>query len=442
MGFGELPLKICVFGLWHLGCVTAACLADAGFEVTGLDLDPKIIAALKIGRAPLYEPGLIDLIQKGIASGNLSFTENIEEALKDQNLIWVTFDTPVDEDDHADTDFVINAIKKLFFALAPGALVLISSQLPVGSTRIIEEAYASSEFQNNVHFAYSPENLRLGKAIFTFTHPDRIVAGIRNASDKTLLGTVLSPFTQQIEWMSVESAEMTKHALNGFLAASVAYINEIATLCESTGADAKEVERGLKSEIRIGPKAYLNPGSAFSGGTLARDITFLANLGKYFQIPTHLVTGVKNSNDSHKNWPRERLKQNLGNLKGKVIAVWGLTYKPGTDTLRRSSSVELCTWLIEQEAIVQAYDPLVQLLPPSLSSYIHLFPDAASALAKADALVIGTDCPEFKSIQPEILKGNMKSPVIVDANRFLGDLFEGLPGICYITVGKGSVNKL
>ena len=435
-------MKICVFGLWHLGCVTAACLADAGFEVTGLDLDPKIIAALKIGRAPLYEPGLIDLIQKGIASGNLSFTENIEEALKDQNLIWVTFDTPVDEDDHADTDFVINAIKKLFFALAPGALVLISSQLPVGSTRIIEEAYASSEFQNNVHFAYSPENLRLGKAIFTFTHPDRIVAGIRNASDKTLLGTVLSPFTQQIEWMSVESAEMTKHALNGFLAASVAYINEIATLCESTGADAKEVERGLKSEIRIGPKAYLNPGSAFSGGTLARDITFLANLGKYFQIPTHLVTGVKNSNDSHKNWPRERLKQNLGNLKGKVIAVWGLTYKPGTDTLRRSSSVELCTWLIEQEAIVQAYDPLVQLLPPSLSSYIHLFPDAASALAKADALVIGTDCPEFKSIQPEILKGNMKSPVIVDANRFLGDLFEGLPGICYITVGKGSVNKL
>ena len=422
--------------------MTAACLADAGFEVTGLDLDPKIIAALKIGRAPLYEPGLIDLIQKGIASGNLSFTENIEEALKDQNLIWVTFDTPVDEDDHADTDFVINAIKKLFFALAPGALVLISSQLPVGSTRIIEEAYASSEFQNNVHFAYSPENLRLGKAIFTFTHPDRIVAGIRNASDKTLLGTVLSPFTQQIEWMSVESAEMTKHALNGFLAASVAYINEIATLCESTGADAKEVERGLKSEIRIGPKAYLNPGSAFSGGTLARDITFLANLGKYFQIPTHLVTGVKNSNDSHKNWPRERLKQNLGNLKGKVIAVWGLTYKPGTDTLRRSSSVELCTWLIEQEAIVQAYDPLVQLLPPSLSSYIHLFPDATSALAKADALVIGTDCPEFKSIQPEILKGNMKSPVIVDANRFLGDLFEGLPGICYITVGKGSVNKL
>ena len=435
-------MKICVFGLWHLGCVTAACLADAGFEVTGLDLDPKIIAALKIGRAPLYEPGLIDLIQKGIASGNLSFTENIEEALKDQNLIWVTFDTPVDEDDHADTDFVINAIKKLFFALAPGALVLISSQLPVGSTRIIEEAYASSEFQNNVHFAYSPENLRLGKAIFTFTHPDRIVAGIRNASDKTLLGTVLSPFTQQIEWMSVESAEMTKHALNGFLAASVAYINEIATLCESTGADAKEVERGLKSEIRIGPKAYLNPGSAFSGGTLARDITFLANLGKYFQIPTHLVTGVKNSNDSHKNWPRERLKQNLGNLKGKVIAVWGLTYKPGTDTLRRSSSVELCTWLIEQEAIVQAYDPLVQLLPPILSSYIHLFPDATSALAKADALVIGTDCPEFKSIQPEILKGNMKSPVIVDANRFLGDLFEGLPGICYITVGKGSVNKL
>jgi UDPglucose 6-dehydrogenase len=441
LGSGVGAVKICVFGLWHLGCVTAACLAEAGFQVTGLDLDKPTIDDLALGHPPLFEPGLEEMVRKGLASGNLRFTTEISDALKGQDIVWVTFDTPVDEDDHADVQFVIQKIEQTFSTLDQGSLVLISSQLPVGSTRKLEEKYSSLFPQKPVSFAYSPENLRLGKAISAFTHPDRVVAGIRNPSDKEWIVELFTPFSSQIEWMSVESAEMTKHALNAFLATSVAFINEIASLCESVGADAKEVERGLKSEPRIGPKAYLSPGGAFAGGTLARDIAFLSELGMQNEQPTHLISAVKLSNDAHKKWARGRLQYYLGDLSNKKIAVWGLTYKPGTDTLRRSSIVEMCRWLAGQGAKIQAYDPVVRQLPDELSKIIHLFPDAESALDGSEALVIGTEYPEFKMVNPDVFHIKMKTSLIIDANCFLSQLIENLPGIRYITVGKSKVNQ-
>jgi UDPglucose 6-dehydrogenase len=184
MGAGDKAVKVCVFGLWHLGCVTAACLADAGFEVTGLDFDKTIVENLNQGHPPLFEAGLEELINKNLVSGNLLFTTNISKALKGQDILWVTFDTPVDDDDRADVEFVVQKVEKLFSVLEPGILVLISSQLPVGTSRKLEEKYLALFPQKSVGFTYSPENLRLGKAISAFTHPDRIVAGVRNSSDK------------------------------------------------------------------------------------------------------------------------------------------------------------------------------------------------------------------------------------------------------------------
>jgi UDPglucose 6-dehydrogenase len=435
---GAEKLKVCVFGLWHLGCVTAACLADAGFQVTGLDLDETTVRNLNRGYPPIFEPGLEELVKKGFSSGNLRFTTDISDSVKEHDIIWVTFDTPVDEDDQADIDFVLGKIEALFPILEPGTLVLISSQLPVGSTRKLEQQFSISFPEKSVTFAYSPENLRLGKAIQAFTHPDRIVAGVRNENDKKLLTELFSPFTDQILWMSVESAEMTKHAINAFLATSVTFINEIAELCEATGADAKEVEQGLKSEPRIGPKAYLGPGSSYSGGTLARDISFLSSLGEQKKVPTHLISAVKKSNDSHKLWAVKRLKHYLGDLNGKKIAVWGLTYKPGTDTLRRSGVVEMCQLLAEKDAKIQAYDSAIRELPVDLSKIIELFPDPGSALAGADALVIGTEWPEFKMVDFKIFESIGKDAFVIDANRFLAQSLESLPGIRYITVGKGS----
>ena len=441
MGAGDKAVKVCVFGLWHLGCVTAACLADAGFEVTGLDFDKTIVENLNQGHSPLFEAGLEELINKNLVSGNLLFTTNISKALKGQDILWVTFDTPVDDDDHADVEFVVQKVEKLFSVLEPGILVLISSQLPVGTSRKLEEKYLALFPQKSVGFTYSPENLRLGKAISAFTHPDRIVAGVRNSSDKKRIEALFAPFTSQIEWMSVESAEMTKHALNAFLATSVTFINEIASLCESVSADAGEVARGLKSEPRIGPKAYLNPGGAFAGGTLARDITFLSDLGSQFHQSTHLISAVKTSNDAHKKWVYGRLQYYLESLCGKKIAVWGLTYKAGTDTLRRSGVVEMCRWLAEQGASIQAYDPAVRSLPDDLSEIIHLFPEAESALIEADALVIGTEWPEYKMVNPDVFLNKMKNLLIIDANRFLSQSLENLPCIHYITVGKGTITQ-
>ena len=428
-------MKVCVLGLWHLGTVTAGCLTLGGHHVTGLDFDEKVIANLRNGQPPLFEPGLEDLIKNGLASGALDFSTNSAEAVHGAQVIWVAYDTPVDDEDNANVEYAVEHISRLFPYLESGQEVLISSQLPVGTSKRLESMFAQARTGAEVSFSYSPENLRLGKAISVFTQPDRVVIGIRTEKSRNIFTKLLAPFTDHIEWMSVESAEMTKHALNAFLATSVTFINEIAAICEQVGADAKEVERGLKSESRIGPKAYLGPGGAFAGGTLARDIVFLTKLGQQNDLPIHLISAVWASNNAHKNWPRRRLVELLGELRGKTIAVWGLTYKAGTDTLRRSSAIELCQWLLEQGAQVQAHDPAIQNLPPEYTA-IHLCASPLESVKGVDALVIATEWPDYRAISmPEILIG-MHSPIILDANRFLAVSLENLPGVIYVAVGK------
>lgn len=431
-------MKVCVLGLWHLGSVTAACLASGGHHVTGLDFDEQVITSLGKGQPPLFEPGLEELIKNGIAEKRLGFTTDIKNAIQGARVIWVTYDTPVDEDDRADVDFVIECVARLFPELEEGQQILISSQLPVGSVRRLETMLEESRPNLSVSFSCSPENLRLGKAISVFTEPDRVVIGVRNEESKKVFSELLSPFTERIEWMSVESAEMTKHALNAFLATSVTFINEIAAICEQVGADAREVERGLKTEARIGPKAYLGPGGAFAGGTLARDVAFLTQLGKHYDVPVRLFPAIKSSNDTHKNWAHRRLMQLLGDLKGKTIAVWGLTYKPGTDTLRRSSAVELCRWLIEQQATIQAHDPAVKNLPDEFSA-VRMTASAFDAVQKADALVVATEWAEYREIDMNAVVSAMNTPYVLDVNRFLSKNVEALPAIKYVTVGKSVI---
>ena len=428
-------MKVCVMGLWHLGTVTAACLASGGHNVVGLDLDAATVTGLRAGRPPVFEPGLAELVNKGLAEDRLRFTTDVASAVDGADVVWVAYDTPVDDEDRADVDYVVERASRLFPYLSSGTLVLISSQLPVGTTRRLEQAYAASGQHGSVSFAYSPENLRLGRAITVFTQPDRVVVGVRSASDQARVSALLEPFTDRIEWMSVESAEMTKHALNAFLATSVTFINEIAVLCEQVGADAQEVERGLKSEVRIGPRAYLSPGAAFAGGTLARDIAFLTQIGATHRIPTHLMAAVRQSNDTHKDWARRKLQAVLGDLRGRVIAVWGLTYKPGTDTLRRSSAVELCTWLHAQGAIARAHDPAVLALPDDLSGRIRLCASPLAALSAAEALVVATEWPDYRDLPAQQVVDAMTHPVVLDANRFLRATLGSDPRIQYFAVG-------
>jgi UDPglucose 6-dehydrogenase len=421
-------MNICVLGLWHLGSVTAACCAKH-FNVAGLDYDAAVIAGLNRGQAPLLEPGLNELIAAGLAAKRLSFTTDPKTACANADVLWLTYDTPVNDSDESDVDFVLGNLRRALPSLPAGALVLISAQLPVGTCAKLEKEFPQ------FHFACSPENLRLGKAIDAFEKAERAVVGIRGDAKQPLLEQLFKPFAAQTIFMRTESAEMVKHALNSFLALSITFINEVARLCEHTGADAKEVSAGLKSEARIGPKAYLGPGGPFAGGTLARDVVTLSKLADVHGEKISVIPAIKQSNDLHRGWAFRRLQTRLGDLRGKKIAVLGLTYTANTDTLRRSAAVELCRQLAAAGATVSAFDPAVKILPAEMKS-VSLAADISAALTGADAVAVCTEWPQFRQADWAKTVPQMHQPVFVDANRFLDKELKNVPGVEHLSVGR------
>lgn len=430
-------MTVCVAGLWHLGCVTAACVAAAGHRVRGYDSDANVVRGLQQGEPPLFEPGLAELVRAGLAAGTLSFHTDAHAALRDADVLWVTYDTPVDEHDRADDAYVVQRVKEFFPHLRADALVLISSQLPVGTTRALASVCAAVRPEAQIAFAYSPENLRLGNAIEVFSNPDRVVVGVMEADTQARVAALLQPITDKIIWMTVESAEMTKHALNAFLAVSVTFINEIARVCEAVGADAREVEQGLKSDARIGPRAYLKPGAAFAGGTLARDVLFLQQLSTRHNVPAPLLSAVSASNDTHKRWAADCLARCISSLRGAVIGVWGLTYKPGTSTLRRSTALELCRWLHAQGARVQAHDPAVRELPAELRDIVQVCAAPLDAARGAQALVVATAWPEYRQLDTNAVIAALATPTVIDANGFLSATLGADARVTYYRVGSG-----
>ncbi|MBK8000918.1 MAG: UDP-glucose/GDP-mannose dehydrogenase family protein [Verrucomicrobia bacterium] len=421
-------LRITVLGLWHLGSVTAACCARH-FDVTGLDFDQSVVNGLAIGKAPILEPGLNDLLATGLAKSSLRFTTDAKAACANADVLWLTYDTPVNDHDESDVAFVLDRLRRALSHLRGGALVLISSQLPVGTCAALEREFPQ------FRFACSPENLRLGRALDAFEKAERVIVGIRTDAKRALLEQLFKPFTPQVLFMRTESAEMVKHALNSFLAVSITFINEIARLCEHTGADAKEVSAGLKSDIRIGPKAYLGPGGPFAGGTLARDVVSLTKIAQAKGETIDLIPAIKRSNDLHRGWAFRKLQSRLGDLGGKTIAVLGLVYTPNTDTLRRSAAVELCQQLLAAGARVQAFDPALNSLPPELVA-ITLTADIAKALQQADAAVICTEWPQFRDANWVAILPLLRRPLIVDANGFLERQIGQLPNLEFVSVGR------
>lgn len=427
-------MKIGVMGLRHLGAVTAAGLASLGHQVTGIDVDEKIIATLSTGAAPFLEPGLDALIARGIAAGNLRFLSGAADFATDADVWWVTYDAPIGEVDGADAEFVLARIEQAANVMPASSVMLISSQLPVGSTRRLERVAAATRSQP-LRIAYSPENLRRGSAVRDFLHPERIIVGVKSNADKEHLQPLLSSITPAIEWMSVESAEMAKHAINAFLATSVVFANEIATLCESVGADAKEVERGLKTEGRIGPKAYLTPGGAFAGGTLARDVAYLSRAAQQQGLAVPLLSAVLPSNQAHKQWASRKLQALFGDLSKVSVAVWGLTFKAGTDSLERSVGVDLCDWLLSQGAAVRVHDPAAGRLPERWAEAARRFEDPLATVRGAQALVIATEWPIYREIAADQLAQGSAQLAVLDANRFLSKLAMAPGALRYFAVG-------
>jgi UDPglucose 6-dehydrogenase len=421
-------MKIVVLGLWHLGCVTAACAAKFK-SVMGLDFDPVVVAQLQKGKPPLFEPGLEELIADGLQNKQLTFSGDPSFACPQADLLWVCYDTPVDDNDVGNLEPVIGGIDRCVPHLRPGTLILVSSQIPAGTCRALEARFPDHRF------AVSPENLRLGKSLSIFTNADRIILGVRRESDARELEPLLANFTQNLIVVRTESAEMIKHAINSFLASSIVFMNEISRICEHVGADAKEVERGLKSEPRIGPGAYLSPGGPFAGGTLARDVVALTKIGQEKGEPLVLVPAIKLSNDQHKLWAMQKLREELKDLSAKSVAILGLTYKPGTDTLRRSLAIELCRELFKAGANVRAYDPIVAALPDDLEK-ITLSRNLEEVVAGAEAAVVCTEWPQIREADWEKVLRQTKRLIVIDANGFLAGVVGHLKGVTYRQVGK------
>jgi UDPglucose 6-dehydrogenase len=429
-------MKVCVYGLWHLGTVTAACLASRGIATVGLAETPEAAAELNAGKAPLFEPGLDALIGQGLKSGVVSFTQDIAAAISSADLVWVSFDTPVDDDDVADVGYVLDRIRRTFRYLKDGAVVLISSQVPIGSTALLEHDFAAAAKGRKVCFAYSPENLRLGDAIRVFTEPERIVIGVRSGDARKVIEPLLKPFCDTLLWTRVESAEMVKHALNSYLATCVTFTNEIASICENVAADMSEVEAALRLDPRIGKKAYVRAGSAFGGGTLARDVQFLKAIARDRDARVPVLTAVLESNDHHKGWVVRHLRRQLGALAGKKVGVLGLAYKAGTDAIRRSVAIEVVQDLIADGAGVTVFDPKVSMLPGPLSSAVAIASSVDAVFANSEAVVLATEWPEFRELNFAALIPSMKRALLIDQNAFAAKQLADMPGFEYIVAGK------
>ena len=432
-------MKIGVLGLWHLGCVTSACMADLGFFVTGYDFDENVVKDLQSGKPPLFEPGLEELIKHNMEQKRLIFHTDAKKAFGDIDYLWIAMDTPLDENDIADIEQLGDKVKKILAHLPNNVKIIISSQAPVGFTKTMESAFAKINPDKKGYFAHSPENLRLGNAIHIFKEPARIVIGLRDVNDKTHFLPLFSRISPNLEWMKIESSEMTKHAINTFLASSIVFANEIASLCESVDADAKEVERGLKTEERIGPKAFVSPGLAFAGGTLARDVNFLLAAADKHKKQIHLITAIKKSNDHHKQWIANKCEYLFPDLKNTKFGVLGLAYKANTSTLRRSTSIELCKWLSSKGAKVYGFDPNISELPAELEKIIELKKSIVEVVKSADCIILVNEHPLVKQTLLENA-ALLKNKVLIDPTRYV-DAVIPIKEFAYINVGRHPAKK-
>jgi UDPglucose 6-dehydrogenase len=425
-------LRIGVYGLWHLGCVTAACLAAARFVTTGLDDDSHVVETLAAGAAPVYEPGLDALISEGVRAGMLSFTTDIHR-LEECDVVWITFDTPVDENDAANVDYVRTRAVTTFAHLRPDATLLISSQLPVGTTRGLLSEYELQTGRRGV-FAYSPENLRLGSAIERFRSNEPVIVGASNDRAREPLESLFRTCRRDVIWMNIESAEMVKHAINAYLATSVTVTNEIATICAQVGAEAAQVEQGLRADRRIGAGAYVRPGPAFAGGTLARDVRFLVDIATRRHIAAPLLGSVLPSNAEHAKWALRELRQRHGDLRGCRVVVLGLAYKPNTDAIRRSVGVAFCREALALGATVVGVDPRVTAVPSDLYA-IELSSDPVAASPGAHALLVATEWPEFRQLRADHLLVREPVPIVIDQSGWLASTLGADSRLNYVQFG-------
>ena len=420
-------ISIGVLGLWHLGLVYSVSLARSGYSVLGFDQDIENIEKLNRGDLPIYEPNLTKYCKKYLHK-NLYFSSNAEEVIKGKDYIFIALDVPVDKFDNLNLDSIVTLFDLVIKYVSKNTTIVVSSQVPVGTSRSLQKKLPRSKV------IYFPENLKLGTAINDFLKPSAIVLG---CDDKKVTKKFLKDFPIfrcKVLEMSLESAEMVKHALNSFLALNISFASEISDLCELLKADASDVFLGLKSDPRVSATAPISPGMGFAGGTLGRDIKVLINLANKRDYKAKLLSAVYDVNQDRLDYLLKKIKKVYPSLHGKKIGILGLTYKPNTNTLRRSRSIELASLLFAEKAKIKGFDPAIK---DQAADSLKIVNSYAELLADLDLLILMTEWPQFRNIDPKTASNLMARKIIIDTRNFLDRQKYVDNGFIYFGRGKG-----
>ena len=435
-------MKIAVVGTGYVGLVTGTCFAETGNQVTCVDIDINKVARMKNGEIPIYEPGLDVLFDRNIAEGRLSFTTDLVEGIKDAEVIFLALPTPPGEDGSADLKYILGVANDLGPILKNYAVIIDKSTVPVGTAEKVREAIAKNA---NVDFdvVSNPEFLREGVAVEDFMKPDRVVVGTTSDKAKKVMEKLYAPLVRQgnpVIFMDERSAEMTKYAANSFLALKITFMNEIANLCEKVGANVDDIRRGIGTDSRIG-KRFLFAGIGYGGSCFPKDVQALAKTSEDYGYDFRTLKSVMSVNDDQKKRLLPVIKEYFGgSLAGKTIAIWGLAFKPYTDDIREAPALENIKALLAEGASVTVYDPEamdnVKRLLPDLT-YCHT---AYAALDDADALMIFTEWPQFRTPDFDKMGKLMKDKVIFDGRNLYELEVMRENKFTYFSIGRESID--
>ncbi len=432
-------MKICVVGTGYVGLVTGACLADFGMQVVGVDKDLAKVEALARGEVPIYEPGLEALVGKNLDAGRLVFTGDLGPAVEQALAVFIAVGTPSRPDGSADLTFIREVAAAIGHHLNGYKIIVTKSTVPIGTGKMIEELVReASGGGRGFAVASNPEFLREGSAIEDFMHPDRVVIGSGDRRAIDILLDIYSPLRlADVPFVitTVESAELIKYASNGFLATKIAFINEIAALCERLGADVEVVARGMGLDRRIGAK-FLHPGPGFGGSCFPKDSRAVVQIAREQGVTLRIMEAVLEANEVTKRRMVAKIEEALGGLAGRTVGVLGLAFKPETDDIRESPALTVVDGLLAAGARVQAFDPAAMPACRPLWPAVRFCGDPYEAAQDADALVIVTEWNQFRKLELERLRAMMRRPLVADLRNIYDAEHMAAAGFRYVSVGR------
>ncbi len=440
-------MQITIIGAGYVGLVTGACFAEFGYKITCVDKDHQKIDLLNRGISPIYEPGLDSLLSQGSKSGRLCFTTELEESVATADIIFLAVGTPTSEETgEADLSYVFSAAQEVGAALKKYCVIVTKSTVPVGTARQVEAIIKTVNPTAEFEMASNPEFLREGAAINDFMRPDRIVIGTDGANRaQEMLQRLYRPLylieTPMI-FTGIETAELTKYAANAFLATKIAFINEIADICEKTGSDIQDVAKAMGLDHRIG-RHFLHAGPGYGGSCFPKDTMALVATSKELGSPTNIVASVVQSNKDRKiNMAAKIIDAMDGSVQEKKIAILGLSFKPDTDDMRDSPSLSIIPDLLKAGAKIIAYDPIAQGPASRLLPHILYGKSSEEVAVQADALVILTEWNEFRALNLEKMKELMRTPLIIDLRNIYKPHEMAQAGFDYVSVGRPTAKKI